>query len=470
MSDSSKPKISFKWIIIGILLGAPIVLCGGVGVWWFGRNAVAQAKLDEEIAKLQDRGLPVDDQTMADFHSRLTDDLYTAKWLEVVRVMQGEEFRNRAKALPVLGPDSQLPKLEKRGTDVAGFNPWPDQGKVEQFLTDYSDTVGLINEIAISDRPVRFPIKFESFNTLLDNTQAMREVARVLILEHEVAIRTGDAQREYDAIQSLLGTSIAVRGEPIMVSQLVSVAIHGIAVGAIQKSVRWGNMSPDQLSKILERLEVFEDHKTFLTNALAGERAMALPVFENPGSISDNSAANSLGSRPIDALMYLRLLQKFEDAVTEDLSTLIETSDQLEADFNLQMNSANILARFDGLLTSLVTPAISAYVNAVVRSVMANHLARTGIAVRIFQLQNEQLPNSLSQLSELPFDLSANVALDGNNFGYRTTETGAVLWGYDIQKQTKLQPGSSVPSDPPATDSDGGFGSANEGWVWEFRN
>lgn len=469
MASSKKLGI---WILLGIFIGLPLILCGGVGVWWFGRNAVAQAKLDEEIEALRAAGLPYDDRSMAQYHSKLTDDFYTAKWIEVTSVVSSEEFGSASKDLPILGNADEVPPPGQ---------PWGQQAEVEQFLTDSAGIVKLVHEISQSDMPVRFPIMFDSYNTLLENTQAMRNVARLMKLEHEVALRAEDGEREYQAIQSLLGTSIAVRGEPIFVSQLVSIAMHGIAIDAIQKSVRYGNMSDEQWKNVAERLKIFDNYKDTLEQSYAGERAMALPIFQDPTRMAEVSQNATFGARPIDALYYLRIMERMESVEKEDLNTLLVETERLDQEFSTELTEANFLTKLDTILTGLTVPALGAYSSAFVRQVLQNRFAKLGIAIRRYQLQQGKLPESLSDLNEIGIDPGDMQALGGDSFGYSkidasetadatdATEDGAVLWGYDYGTSGgRISAGQTVPSEPPSIDPEQGGSEVNQMWIWKF--
>lgn len=447
------------WILLGVFIGLPVILCGGVGVWWVGRNAVAQAKLDQEIEALRAAGYPVDDRSMTQYHAQLTDDFYTAKWLEVLGTLESQQFRDDSKTLPVLSAKAEIPSFDQ---------PWTQQTETEQFLAKYADAVKLIHEISVSDTPVRFPIEFDSFNTLLENTQAIRTVNRLMTLEHEVAIRTDNAEREHQAIQAMLGSSIAIRGEPILVSQLVSVALHGIAVGAIQKSVQFGNMTDEQLRQLMERLAIFDDYQSMIEQGYAGERAMALPIYQDPTRFSDTSQVGAFGSRPIDALYFLRLLKKFEAIEKDDLNMVLAEGERLEAEFQSELENAGFVTKLDTVLTGLTTPALGAYMSAIARQVMQNRFAKLGITIRRHQLETGDLPDNLDALEKGDVKLESLTALDGDSFGYRKDSSGAILWGYDMAGLGGLQAGQIVPSEPPVTDPNQGGTEANEIWLWRF--
>ena len=468
MGKKSGGGIRATWIVLGCLIGVPLILCGGVMLWWMGRNAAAQAKLDEKVIALSDRGMPVDDRTMTEFHATLTDDLNTARWLEVIQLVESKEMNDLVRNFPVMGIGPEIPAFGQ---------PWEQQDEVAAFLDKFKTTVDEIHVIAKSDVPVRFPIDFQSFDTLLPNAQGMRGVARLLMLEHAVAIRTADSQREFDAINSILGTSIALRGEPIVVSTLVSIALHGIAVSTIQESCEHGNLTDAQLKALDDRLRIFDDYKAEFRNALAGERAMALPVFQDPGRAQQDMP--NIGARPIDALYYLSLIGSLEEASDNDLNGIIQAGTDFQIKLEELAESQGMLGKFDTILTSLVTPAMGAITNAFVRDGMSNRLTRLGIGVRRYQLAKGAYPATLADLEEIGIDTSSLNALDDNPFGYSVADGKVTLWGYDLAASVTFQPNMAVPATPPPLppavrtpeeeSADASKFEINKTWVWQLQ-
>ena len=125
MGEKAGGGIRATWIVLGCLIGVPLILCGGVMLWWMGRNAAAQAKLDEKVIALSDRGMPVDDRTMTEFHATLTDDLNTARWLEVIQLVESKEMNDLVRNFPVMGIGPEIPAFGQA---------WEQQDEVAAFL------------------------------------------------------------------------------------------------------------------------------------------------------------------------------------------------------------------------------------------------------------------------------------------------------------------------------------------------
>src|SRR6056297_1427649 len=232
-TSGSKPAKTI-WILLTIFVLLPGLLCTGIVTWQIGRNGVAQSKLDEQIEQLQLAGLPVDDASLQVYYERLTKDINSDSWIAIIERLSSDAITQQMLNLPIVGSGPDIPPLDQT---------WNEQQSVTELLDSLQPTIEQLHAVAALDHSVRFPRKFESVDTLLPNVHMMRQPGRVLSLEHAVAIREGDAEREFRAINSGLGTSIALRGDPLLVSKLVSVALHGIAMGNLQTSLRHGNLS-----------------------------------------------------------------------------------------------------------------------------------------------------------------------------------------------------------------------------------
>lgn len=462
------------WILLTIFVLLPGLLCTGIVTWRIGRNGVAQGKLDEQIKQLQLAGLPVDDASMQVYYERLTEDSNSEIWIEIIETLSSDAVTQQMQNLPIVGSGPDIPPLDQ---------PWNEQQSVTALLARLQPTIEQLHGVAALDHAVRFPRKFESFDTLMPNVQMMRQLGRVLSLEHAVAIREGDAEREFRAINSGLGTSIALRGDPILVSKLVSVALHGIAIGNLQMSIRQGNLSADHLRQLRERLKQFEDYKTQFDQAINGERAMGLAIFAEPNRLAQFEQGqfdqeppfivSLLSSPQIDALHYLSLLQQAQTFRDDSLETFAADAEQWDKNVNQRLQASGIGAAIDQRMTSLMLPALKATAQAILRQVMLNRLATQGITIRQYEVQTGELPTDLAALTQVGLQLDQVKPIHGDQFGYRIESDGAVLWGYAPRSGAQTNT-TGVPAEPPPIAADGttdeGQLALNRIWVWEIKS
>lgn len=225
-----------------------------------------------------------------------------------------------------------------------------------------------------------------------------------------------------------------------------------MALGALKTSLQSGDLNDEQLAAIQKRLAIFNDHVTPFRISMAGERALALPLFQDPATIkAEVGPIAGLGARPLDALAYLKVHDQFEQFEINTLDQMVSAGKAFEQLVEQDFTSASWLNRFDKALTLTVTPALSAYCSAIVRQVLQNRIALLAIALRRYQLQHGDFPKSLQELADSGFDTASLTWLRGESFGYRYREAGITLWGGDPLRDDPI---SSEPPDTTTTASD----------------
>jgi hypothetical protein len=461
MNESSRRLSRTAWVLL-LIAGVPLLSCGGCLTWWIGRGRIASAELRQKVDQRKLAGLPYNNDSLDVFYRQQTSDRLTDRWLDVIATLSSQSFTGSTQNVPVVGLGPDIPPLEQ---------PWAEQAMVESFLQQHDRVLQEILALGKESEAVRFPIVFDSMNTLLEQAQTIRSAARLLMLQRRVSQRKGDTTAEYDAINALIGCSLTLRGDPIIVSQLVSIAVHGIAISELQDAVERNSLSAEQLASLAKRLETFEDFRTPYQRALQGEIGMALPIIENPTGLNELQEGPPLPTflnRSRDALTYIEWMEK---AATQENTNLQEFSNQAKQwqdDLEAIFEEAGLLTKFDTMTTMLVMPAMGAYGNAQVRHVLNNRLALLGIAVRRYQLQNGSLP---SELSVLVGDFIAPATMESDSaakFGYRVSDNLTHLWGYDVT-QAQLNRGSgTILSEPPAKNNDP-ENDVHEWWIWELK-
>ncbi|MEZ6092340.1 MAG: hypothetical protein R3C05_30925 [Pirellulaceae bacterium] len=462
MTNEQKRKRSLFWTLVVVFVVAPLLMCGGLATWWMGRSAVARKELDRRIAQLQSDGLPVDDASLATYYDQLADSENAAAWIELITYFESDAFTSRIQTFPIIGMGDDPP-----APDVQ----WRDEEAVVALLNDLKPKIEQLQSLTATSRTVRFPRQFESFNTLLPHVQSMRQLSRLMMLEHVIALREGDAQRDFRAIQSMLGLSTIMRDDPILISQFLRLALHGVGVDALHETLRYGDLNARQLQSISDQLATFEDVYTPLRQAINGERALALSLIQNPGQHPDllpnsGQVLRTLSSRPIDALFYLDQLDDYAKFRTTSLDAFFADTQQWEEDFQHQIQTESALEGFDHILTKLTFPAFTAFSFAHVRHAMLNRLAIVAVAIEQFKQRTGGFPSDLDAIESSSLRLDDLKPIGSDRFGYRLTERGAVLWAYDfdgaINDPEKLQ----VPINPPPTE--GEVNAQNRIWVWRF--
>jgi hypothetical protein len=430
MTQTKRLK-SPRWSAIAML---GLIFCvGSSATWWIFRTT-AERSLNEKLRSLSDKGLPIDDASTAMLHRQLTSAENLDQWLTVLNTLSSKDYESRSSSLPIVGTDeSSIPQP---------VEPWQEEAQAEQFMQQFDIAVKSLLELSQDNGPVRFPIQFNSVNTLLPYTQNMRAAARILQLESVLAARAGDAEREFRAINGIIGCALANRGEPFFVSQLVSFAIHGMAIRQIQSAVESNRLTTEQFAKLRARLSPFSDIRSPFIASLKGELGTA--------SASKLILHSGLGDRT--ARKHAERLEAALEIQTKDLQSFLADCENWVQD----SDSGGLVRRLEDSLGQYCSPGLSNFSTTLVRVKMSNDLAILAIATRQFELTNGQLPSGLNELESQGIDLTLFHCLDGNLPGYvrsdsigLDSETGrAILWSFDPRPSSD-NPTLNLPASPP---------------------
>ncbi len=428
------------WMALLAVIGIPLLLVIVAVLLFIGRERSGARKLQERIQQRITAGLPVDDQSLGQYHERLTSDAWGEEWQAVLRTIESEPFGQSVSGVPGLGGDA-IDIAEIPDPGVA----WAEEQVSVDFIEKWSELRDELRRLASqqhepNEMPVRFDIQFKSMDTTLEHLNHLRNAARLLRLDGALGIREGNSKRVREDVSGLLGLANTLRGEPFLVAQLVMIAIDSIAMDLLRGALEHDVLDTEDLESLLPLVMARTTIGAEWHLALQGEIATALPVFTNP-------AARGAGTPPIparshDALMFLDHMESLIAVPTEDITKLFEASRQLEYDLEDELDSG-LLARFDSIFTSMLAPSVSAAANAFVRRAALHRLGAIAIAIRLHEKQTGRFPQTLDELKEFgvePDQLSPPAA---KRFGYATDEIGAIVWGYDFFR------GKELPTTPP---------------------
>ena len=449
---ASKRSCLVLSILIFVVLPLSVVILGLV--IWYGRESSAKSRLKARIANITKKGYPVDDASVDAYYKDRTDLANTEAWLAVLNTMRRQDFTESTEGVALLGADveAEIPILP--------VEEWEEEEDSLAFLEKWKSLHDEVLRLSIDAKPVRFPIVFDSFNTLLQQTQEMRQAARLLQLRGRVGLRARDSAVVRDAIDGMLGLSRVNASEPTLVSQLVTIAIDGIAIGLLKDSLKVDALSEEDLQSLLPKVVATINIGKEWETAIAGERALGLPIFSDP------SKARSVGVTPVpgrsrDALFYLELVDSVLEIPTNNLKEFRTKLKDVEAEMTAKAR-ASLISQFDSILTLQTTPAFAAAADAFIREALQHRMAALAIGLRLYEDRHGKLPGSLNDLSDLPMDVKSLGLTQELSFGYRLEESTAKLWGGSFQDAF------SIPAEPPVIERDVPDTSMKEFWLWEF--
>lgn len=475
MPPRPEPKIPKKrrgcfFYALILLFALPLLLVGLVLLLLLGREGAARRQLDARKEQIAAQGLPVDNESLQAYYEKLTSAKNTDAWIELLAIARDKGFVEDCRELPILGrSESEIPG--RRSADEA--TPWETEDSVRSFLATWSELVQKTETLGLEhsqpdSRPVRFPIEFNSMETLLPDAQEMRTLARLLMLQGQTAVYDRDAETVKDSIQALNGCSRAMDGEPFLVGQLICSAVDGMSMQLLQRAIEFDVLDEEQLIALFENIYPGIDIADNWKTAWHGERGAVLPIFGSSDLAKRNLPNNvNIPFRSRDALSYLETIDGILEIPTSDLDEmkkqLVVQEDKLQARL-----SGSILQQMDNMLTGMLSPAINGVGESFVQRASKHRIASLAIAIRVYEKRNEKYPTSLDdlagmQMGDTPIDLDLLKPTGGKPFGYASSAEEVVLWGFNPREMT------STPAERPVVVEGRPYSELLQSWIWLFE-
>ena len=292
----------------------------------------------------------------------------------------------------------------------------------------------------------RYPVDFSyGLETDFRHLAKLREMGRISAMAAALDAEAGRAGQWPEEVELQLKLAGTLDDEPALMAHLVRNAIIVTAVRATERSLN--SVSPGE--EACQRLQAAFTHAgetNLLPLALAGERAMTIPIFrmswkemqawgQDEGPESPPPKPRTYSGKPA----WFLSLTGFEE---RDLNFYLQTMDKgislaalappASLTFSNDLESANTVARKRFyILSGLLLPSLS---KVIVReaTMQANiRLATTALAVERFRLARGRLPEGLGELTPQFLDAVPTDPFDGAPLRYRRLARGYMIYSVD---------------------------------------
>ena len=392
-----------------------------------------------EIARLRAAGEPVDDETMAEWYFTHTSQEATALWREVLTTVDQVLSGPVAATFPIVG-HGELPDDLEPGGD------WPDEPQVAALLDELRPLLARIEQATRHPMPVWQPIVFQSFDTLLNDLQTLRSIARWLRLEFEHACYHRDTARALRALEALQAASLAFDWNLCLVNDLVTIAVRGIHRRSIRDSLARVDWDLAQLDRLHEHLADPRDPAGRWQRVIAGERAMGLALFSADRPLQHavlESCVPMAMFRLIGARRnYLETMNAVQQLGSGGVLGLRNRAKAFEEQ---QFRSKRVW--ISDILTQQLVPSVTAFAQAYERDELDRRMTLTAMGIKRYEVVEGRWPADLDQLGAVGLEPADWTALEAGPFGYRIEAGGPVLWAYDV-----LEGPAEIPAEPPGED------------------
>ncbi|MBC8352422.1 MAG: hypothetical protein H8E66_10570 [Planctomycetes bacterium] len=401
-----------------LLLFAVVVAIPVIG--WMVWSMNAARLVEDELAKLRAANEPLEPSDLDPFYAippGKSD--ATRLWVDVNQTFESASFAEAVRQLPIVGEGAEIPPV---GED------WEQLEAVEAFLADHSDEMSKVHKAASLGGYARFDRDFDDgIAMLLPQVQGIRSAARMLILEARVAAHQGDADGVARSIHAIFATCRAVEEDPILISDLVQVALAGIAVSELEIAVGSVEFSDADLQMLREDVRSI-DFQRSLERALMGERVIGILTFRNPGKFDvSEEMPFPMRANNEDLALYLSTLAKYVEASRQPFPEALATAE--EATLNVQeVVGDSGVNKLRYVFTNLLLPALDAVFGANARGTGSTHCADTSLAIEMYRRVNGKLPQTLAELVPEFMDIVPIDPMDGDPLRYVVNDDGYMLY------------------------------------------
>lgn len=296
--------------------------------------------------------------------------------------------------------------------------------EVKAYLVKMKSALDLIRRAAAMpscafDRAFATP----SLDIPLPELGKMRECARLLALDARSRAADGDIKGALEDVRAINGISEHLGYEPILISGLVSMACYHIGSETLEGILRTTEPSAADIDAAWSNDNGLAFRRVY-KRCMRGERAVGLSAFTMFGDSGGAEAFNALnmaGSQDASpafsvmaavALPYWRvyLLQSDLRSYNETMKTMEQS-----ASYSYKQGKATLAplkdpnVRRDGILTSMLAPALSRFFDQYIQSEARVRLATLARAVCMYRAKNNAYPKDLdalmpAYLSDIPLD------------------------------------------------------------------
>jgi hypothetical protein len=290
--------------------------------------------------------------------------------------------------------------------------PPPLLSAVEQLLAQNREAIARAHE-AGSLTNSRYSVDLtRGFATLLPHLAMLKRLSQLLKWEAIHQSTRGDKTAAVHAIKTSFALARSLENEPILISELVRVAIVQITLPALERVVSEQTLTTAELKELAEILERTEmAGKRSLQRALAGERAIAIPVFKSnfktfeaisggSGGLSDEfpdyvklslfELRRSLGINDRDLSFFLQSMGELENAAQSDYRGMLRDTKAVDNKVMREMGES----RFRYLISGMLLPSLFSASRKEALCSAELRCARFALAIESYRLENGKQPSA----------------------------------------------------------------------------
>ncbi len=406
-----------RWKTVLLSLFVVVVIGFSVFRWRVGAN------LEAAQQRVRDAGYPVTYAELDEYYARPTSGENRAFLLQFAFDARQAPGWNMQDNLPICGKaelphrTQAIPEEQVRAMRAyALINLQASDAVFESFEYD----------------ACRFSVDMNAGpNMDLGHLAKLRELARLLSIRSLLFALDGDTAGATQQLVGICDLADSLEQEPILISQLVRIAIYGIGLAATEQAMNRVEFTADELKTLQARFTESEANPAF-ANGFVGERCLwnaieSIGIDNNPvgDGFDMQEAWYELVYRPLGLLDWegARYYTLFEQVIEATALPIEEQIAAAEAAGNWIEQSTGPAA-----LLAVLLPSVARAVEADVRNRTHLNTAIVAVAAARYRQDHGEYPASLNALVPAYLDAVPLDPVDGEPLRYRVFDGGFVAY------------------------------------------
>ncbi len=330
----------------------------------------------------------------------------------------------------------------QKAIELVGYakrSEWTDADRrsVAEFLDANRELIIELRRLAELGGPMYELDYSKGFAMELPHLSQLRDCARLLAADATLAAGKGDYA---EAVKDILAGMKLANGlvkEPILISQLVRIAMDGIMYGEITQSMRGDDLTPDMARELIGYASRSGGRDGF-ADSFTGEGFFGLEAFDGIRA-GDLHSAGMSSQRGADAFLmrvygsvFARPFLNMDEETYADIMARMSDAARLpfyEAKPLLDQISTEIseLPRTRFMSRTLL-PALTRAAEAQALHEAQLGLMQVGLAVELYHAQNGEYPRTLDQVAPTLGGTIPHDPFTGQSYVYQPSGGGFVLY------------------------------------------
>jgi hypothetical protein len=338
--------------------------------------------------------------------------------------------------------------------------------------------------IAAAARPqARFWINYEAgFALMIPHLTRIKASCQYLCLHATAALRAGDRDTAIEDVELLFRLIESIRGEPLVISQLVRIALVQIALQPVWEGLadrQWTGAELSAIESELDKVDFLADYRF----SMRGERGCSLSWLdylrkagpsglnemtwpkEDSGRFDLEQFLGLAGFRLIPAgwfdqnkLSLARMYEEYFLPLAGDTDRRVVSLAAMQ-----QANSAieNLRRRPYDLFSKMLLPALGRFADKCARAQSSVDLARVACALERYRLANGQFPETIEALAPKFIAKMPRDVINGQPLKYCRTDDGQFVL-YSVGSNETDDGGTVVLT------KNGNLDQNKGDWVWRY--